>query len=396
MKRRSVTPRARTASTSGSTPDDILDPGTEPANETGVSLETKYASQMRQIFPTRLDLPLLTLKIQIDQQINLKPEFQRRQRWNKERRSRLIESIIMNVPIPPVFLGEEEYGKFVVLDGRQRLTAAYDFLTDRLRLEGLEVWAELNGKTYSDLKASGLAATIERRVLPAILLTRESSPEVKYEVFERLNTGGVVAKPMEVRNAIYHGLFNKQLHGLSALPVFRDLWGIPDSTDPAILEENGIYAEMADLELVLRFFALQGATLAGERFKDRLSTYMKERNEAYAKDFSLAARDASLFERAVSNAFQVFGQDAFRKPIDDGRRSAPYADAILYALSYVDLEVASDTILQRIKRALQDLYRTDTAYQAAILTGTNGESAIHTRLSKARSAVQAVGSRAIS
>ena len=174
------------------------------AEELGLAtLEQKYSAQMRQIFPTKIDLPWLTLKTQIDQQIDLRPEFQRRDRWNDEKRSRFIESVIMNVPVPPVFLGEERYGQYVVLDGRQRLTAAYRFLNNQLRLEGLQVWSELNGLTYEEIKKKGFAATIERRFLSAILLTRESSAEVKYEVFDRLNTGGIIAGPMEVRNAIF-------------------------------------------------------------------------------------------------------------------------------------------------------------------------------------------------
>jgi hypothetical protein len=114
---------------------------------------------------------------------------------------------------------------------------------------------------------------------------------------------------------------------------------------------------------------------------------MAERNAAYVADAPLAEQDAKLFRRAVSNALRVFGQDAFRKPVEDGRRSAPYADAILYALSYVDLDASAPSVSQDIKKALRDLYSMDDAYRAAILTGTNGETAINTRLAKARRVV---------
>jgi hypothetical protein len=122
-------------------------------------------------------------------QIDLSPEFQRRGRWDMDRRSRFIESIIMNVPIPPVFLGEDEYGKYVVLDGRQRLTAVHDFLRDIYALKGLEVWPELNGLRYDDLQKRKLAPTITRRFIPAVVILKESSSGVKYDVFDRLNTG---------------------------------------------------------------------------------------------------------------------------------------------------------------------------------------------------------------
>src|SRR2546426_182230 len=104
------------------------------------TLEKKYSAQMRQIVTQKIDLPISTLPQMIKEQIDLKPDFQRRDRWNIEKRSRFIESLIMNVPIPPVFLGEDEYGNYVVLDGRQRLTALHDFLANKYALKGLSVW----------------------------------------------------------------------------------------------------------------------------------------------------------------------------------------------------------------------------------------------------------------
>ena len=372
--------------------DDDVDMGSPALGEEPLSsLEEKYGEQMRQIFPTRIDLPWLTLKTQIDEQINLRPDFQRRDRWNDEKRSRFIESVIMNVPVPPVFLGEEEYGKYVVLDGRQRLTAALKFLSNELRLQGLQVWKELNGLTYAEIKKKGFAATIERRFLPAILLTRESSPEVKYEVFDRLNTGGVIAEQMEVRNAIFPGRFNMLLHQLSKDTNFRRLWGIPNSEDPVALERNSIYREMADLELVLRFFALREGTLQGMRFKDRLSDVMSTRNAEYKKDPSIEDTDAATFSLAVANCIKVFGDDAFKlkkEPNKKANRSAPYGDAVMQALaerSSADLTAAA----AHIREAFDALCLENADFRKAVDKGTNGETAIKTRISLAKAAVDA-------
>lgn len=360
-------------------------------------LEEKYAQQMRQIFPTKIELPMLTLAIQIEQQIELRPDFQRRDRWSDEKRSRLVESIIMNVPIPPVFLGEEEYGKYVVLDGRQRLTSAYLFLQDRLVLRGLHVWTELNGLTFSQLKQKGLAASIERRFLPAILLTRESSPEVKYEVFDRLNTGGVQANPMEIRNAIYPGPFNDQLHTLSALPTFRFLWGIPVSKEEAKLESNPLYRDMSDLELVLRFFVMRSETLEGMRFKDRLSEFMKERNAEYKATPALKDEDARVFARAVENCRAVFGETAFRRPSESGelgQRSAPYADAIMQSLADISLDGVDKATVDAIRDSLRSLPLQNREFNEAISRGTNGAAAIRRRITLAKEAVRsALGQR---
>jgi hypothetical protein len=97
------------------------------------------------------------------------------------------------VPIPPVFLGEDQYGAYVVLDGRQRLTAINEFLKNTYQLKNLEIWKDLNGLTFNDLQKKKLDRAITRRFVPAVVILKESSPQVKYDVFDRLNTGGVIA-----------------------------------------------------------------------------------------------------------------------------------------------------------------------------------------------------------
>lgn len=381
--------------------DDYIDDGDSGLDDSEEStslaaIERKYQDQMRQIFPTKIDLPLLTLVSQIDAQIDLRPDFQRRDRWTTVKRSKFIESIIMNVPVPPVFLGEEQYGKYVVLDGRQRLTAAYKFLKNEYPLRGLTIWSELNGQRYDNLKRKGLAATIERRFLPAILLTRESSPEVKYEVFERLNTGGVQATPMEVRNAVFPGPFNKALHDLSRNDTFRRLWGIPVDVPAKVLERNSVFRDMRDLEFVLRFFALGDEGLKGFSYKEVLSEHMSARNKEYKTNPSAQGRDRRLFLNAVENAYRVFGNDAFKRPDQPDpearRRSAPYSDAIMHAMAAINPERLGDQeTCARVRSALHGLVA-DSQFRAAISTGTNGDAAIRTRIVKARTAaLEAVG-----
>lgn len=373
----------------------VVDMGEEdPAEHKTLStLEEKYSQQMRQIFPVKIDLPWLTLRTQIEEQIELRPDFQRRDRWNDLKRSRFIESVVMNVPVPPVFLGEEQYGKYVVLDGRQRLTAAYRFLSDDLRLEGLQIWKELNGLTFSEIKKKGFAATIERRFLSAILLTHESSPEVKYEVFDRLNTGGVIAEQMEVRNAIFPGPFNQLLHTLSKDEEFRRLWGIPSSDDKVALEKNVLYRQMDDLELVLRFFALRPGTLSGMRFKDRLSDVMNIKNAEYKKNEKLVSVDSETFRRAITNCITVFGDDAFKpnkNPNKKSNRSAPYADAVMQAFADHSNKLFTPEIIEKLKVLFTELVTTNKPFMDAVGKGTNGESAIKNRIRLAKEAVNSV------
>ncbi len=350
-------------------------------------LEDKYKKQMRQIYPQKIELPISTLQQMISDQITLNPDFQRRGRWDNKRRSRFIESLIMNVPVPPVFLGEDEYGSYVVLDGRQRLTALHEFLGNMYELESLTVWSELNGKRYSDLVKDGLNKALTRRFIPAILLLKESSPEVKYDVFDRLNTGGVRANEMEIRNAIFRGGFTALLHKLSEHPSFRKLWGIP--ADQNKLVDDPIYSAMEDVEFVLRFFAVQDATKIDGRFKDYLSLYLKQRNEAYAADGDLALVDERLFQRAVMNAISLLGEQAFMRKSKDGkeRRSAPLADAVLFGLAGIDSSLLKDGDAAKAEAAKRALLENED-FAAAITSGTNGKGSIVMRTTAARSAFQ--------
>ncbi len=285
-------------------PTNEVDLGDETVLEPETPLEEKYREQMRQIVSQKIELPISTLPGMIKEQINLSPEFQRRNRWDDERRSRFIESIIMNVPIPPVFLGEDEYGKYVVLDGRQRLTAINEFLKNTYRLKKLDVWSELNGANFDELQKRKLAPAITRRFIPAIVVLKESSPIVKYDVFDRLNTGGMIANPMEIRNAIYQGPFNSHLQHLSRDPTFRRLWEIP--LDDLQAEKNTLYSQMYDVELVLRFFAVFKPEEINLRFKDYLSEFMDAQNKVYKDDPARERADTELFTTAVANIWRVF------------------------------------------------------------------------------------------
>jgi hypothetical protein len=350
-------------------------------DEIGTSIGKKYDQQMRELVTQRLDIPVPALSEMIEsKRLNLNPEFQRRGRWTLQQRSRLIESIIMNVPIPPVFLGEDKYGKYVVLDGRQRLTAIDEFIRSRYALEGLDVWEELNKKRFADL--GDVKDYITRRFVPAVVILRESSREIKYDVFDRLNTGGVVLAAMELRNALFRGPFTELLRELSEDSTFRKLWGIP--SDKSALEANVLYQKMTDMELVLRFFAMANYKAFTDRtkFKGFLSDYMQRRNEDYEKDPSLRNADLASFDRAVNCTWIVFRDEAFRKPSDGKRsvRSAPVADAVMHAFRDVDPGSLEDDAITAIKEAFKNAFKTNADFADSVGSGTNGRGHLVTRL----------------
>lgn len=256
----------------------------------------------------------------------LQPKYQRRITWDEKKRSKLIESFIMNIPVPPVFIYETEFDKYQVMDGLQRITTIIDFYDDKYELTGLSKWSELNGRKYSQLPQK-IKEGIDRRQLSTITLLKESSKslpqeeEMKKMVFERLNTGGVSLKDQEIRNALYNGPFNELCIELSKNSTFRKLWMItPDvggtigeemleSYDDAILyAKNKLYSRMYDVELVLRYFAMRHIDEYSGSLSLFLDACLREGNLYTSENLEQLKRN---FEETIKKADMLFGERAF-------------------------------------------------------------------------------------
>lgn len=151
----------------------IEDVDDEDTNIAKKNKETNKETR-KQLVTQKMDIFIPSLRDMIKNEvINLSPRFQRRDRWNQNQQSKLIESIIMAVPIPPVFLAEEELSYYSVMDGKQRLTAIEEYLEDKYVLKGLKNWADLNGKKFSQLDPEAKGA-ITRRMISAIVILRNN------------------------------------------------------------------------------------------------------------------------------------------------------------------------------------------------------------------------------
>lgn len=141
--------------------------------------EERYSAEDRNISQERSDflLPQILDFVEQKQWMNLQPEYQRRQVWDRSKQSQFIESLLMNLPIPPVFLFEAEYSRYEVMDGQQRLSSITAFYANRLKLTSLEHWTELNGKYYSDLPPL-LRRGLDRRRISAVVLRSTSGPRL--------------------------------------------------------------------------------------------------------------------------------------------------------------------------------------------------------------------------
>jgi hypothetical protein len=253
----------------------------------------------------------------------LNPEFQRRRLWSPDKQSRLIESFIMNVPVPPIFLYEDRYGHYEVMDGLQRLSAITDFYEDRLTLVGLEEWAELNGRTYRTLPEQ-VRKGIDRRYLSSVVLLYETAKDpaeaqrLKQLVFERINSGGVKLSPQETRNALHAGRMNRLCVELSRNPSLCRLWDIPiagpDEAATGVPSRDRVqhdaFRRMEDVALVLRFFAHRQRTSllkSGplERYFDRFLRSANEWPQQLLDDLKV------VFTTTIDLVESVLGARAF-------------------------------------------------------------------------------------
>lgn len=322
-------------------------PDSLPAGASDREIEEFYSSSRFKIVQDRVDYLVIHIKDLIEnlRWLNTRPEYQRRLRWSDNKKSALVESIIMNVPVPPVFLFESELSRYEVMDGQQRISALVDFINNEYALSGLEVWTGLNNKRFSDLPPT-LKRALQRSKVSGVILSPESSgtvdsPRLRKEVFDRLNTGGERLNAQELRNAVYGGRFNELLIALSGVREFTDFWDIPpwsdnmdrDGNPNEKLKSNGLYRKMEDVEIVLRFFAF----LDDKQISGAVKLILDRTMESYLQisDQDLTSM-RELFVSTLSKASELLGGDAFKLYNKAGMRtikSKPLFDATMVALA---------------------------------------------------------------
>ena len=288
-------------------------------------INSKYVKGEVRIVTEQARYPINSIaNIVEDESYTISPEYQRRHRWNDDRKSRLIESLIMNVPIPPIFLYEYDYSKYEVMDGLQRLTAIHEFYRNRFELTGLAEWQELNGRTYEALP-SKVREGIDRRYLSSVILLKETAHSeedalrLKQLVFERINSGGVRLSPQESRNALFDGHMNQLCIRLSKHPALCRLWGIAEPEREELegrlpsedRMENEDFRKMTDVELVLRFFAYRQKHRlhrSGEPLRVYLDRYLRKGN--FFPRGTLY-RIGDLFTRTIEFSEELLGYRSF-------------------------------------------------------------------------------------
>lgn len=257
--------------------------------------------------------PLNSLKT-IFEDYELNPEYQRNKVWDISRKSKLIESFIINIPIPSIFLYETSLNKFEVMDGLQRISTIIEYLNGDFKLTDLEIWTELNGKTFNELEPE-FQDSIKRRYLSATIILKETrnnseqQNKLKQLVFERLNTGGIKLSAQEIRNAANTGIMNSMINDLGdKSESFRKMIKYPKNH---YMGEDFI-DRMADREMVLRFFAYKDAIQNNIKLgtKDLLDTYAKLSISKGEKEVEALRK---YFETVTDKVFSLFGEKGYSR-----------------------------------------------------------------------------------
>jgi hypothetical protein len=331
--------------------------------------------ERRRVKTDRQDLPVETLHGWVKRgKLNLQPDFQRYFVWNKSKASRLIESLLLDIPIPVIYVAEEQNNTYSVIDGQQRLTSICEFINGKFpdgqefRLSSLQVMTEVNRKFFKDLSPD-LQEKILGYVIRVIVIEKDSDTDVKFEMFERLNLGAEKLNDQELRNCIYRGNYNELLRELAQNQYILKVMG---STTP--------HPRMMDRQLILRFFAMWRNTHL--KYKSPMKRFLNNEMEKHRK---LNDREIvemrSIFEKSIEMTYIVFGRNAFRR-FNQGKDNNPNGnwetnklnvalwDTLLYSFSYYEKQQIIP-IADRIREEFLDLMTHDSTFVEYITSTTD-------------------------
>ena len=247
------------------------------------------------------DWTLSTLRDKLERgQLELQPTYQREYVWKlrPELPSRLIESLLLEIPIPPIYFGKITGGRLEVIDGQQRLTTMINFISNKFSLQRLQRMASLNGKSFKGLPEEHQTKILDAAIR-SVVIDAGSNTDLRYEVFERLNRGSMVLNEQELRNCVYRGPFNDLLRELELEPYWRKLRGSA-TPEPRFVER----------EIILRFFAFVNRL---QFYSGNLKRFLNDYMASYAPSTPEQIKaQANIFRQTVQNIYIVFGANAAR------------------------------------------------------------------------------------
>lgn len=331
------------------------------------------------------DLSIQTLFEQWNAGLLVLPDYQREYIWDAPKASRLIESLILNIPIPPIYIAELPNGLYEIVDGHQRVRSIVNYLGNELKLSGLWVLTEYQGLNFDELPPRE-QRILKMRIMRSVIISVDSHPNMKFEIFERLNTGAIMLNAQELRNALYRGTFNEMLRQLIHQDLFREIIGTKSPRK-----------RMVDEEMILRFFALNRDY---EIYKAPLKRFLNEYMQSVKdEDADVLGEKESFFNRTISLVYKILGKSAFRPTNLRGQPTEPSVNRALYdaqmlTFSWLDDSQNIKKHVSSARRELALLYRKNKKnreFLEAIGRATNDRSRLRCRVRETARALQKAG-----
>ena len=296
------------------------------------------------------------------EELIIDPEYQRLFRWSEDQQSKLIESVLLELPVPQIFVIENPDGVFELIDGLQRISTVIRFINpdkideDPLELDGCELINGLNGQTFDDLPLR-LRLRIKRSAIRMVVIKRQSKPFLKYEMFQRLNTGGSILEPQEIRNCSARMLGEAGIRFYDFLKERADEDEFKACTSTISDRDR---EQKGDEELVLRFYALKnGKDLFKGHIRDWLDNYMEgvllDRIEF---DYEKEKED---FSKLFGYLADVMGENAFVKFRDNrpiGGLSPAYFEGVSVG-TFKALDEVQDVPEEEVREKIISTVQTD-------------------------------------
>lgn len=345
-------------------------------NESDVPIEKPFNPKEINIKSKTMSLDNIIKRIR-ESEIDMAPDFQRKGNlWTADKQSRLIESMLIKLPLPAFYFDGTEDEKWLVVDGLQRLSAIKNFVVDEsLRLQGLEFLDNISGKTFSELPRN-YRRMIEETEIVAYIINPGTPADVKFNIFKRINTGGLVLEPQEIRHALNQGIPSKFVAKLAQLKSFKEATQNVIATD-----------RMLDREFVTRFLAFYLNDPAG--YKPDLDTFMTlSMGQLKTKTQDELANIAKAFDTAMKLSKTIFDKWAFRKVYSISDRRKPINKALfeVWSVELANLTISEQNVVVKnrdlIFQEFIDLMNTDNTFVASITSATGDKGRVNYRYKK--------------
>jgi hypothetical protein len=388
----------------GSTPDEIGEAFIQALAEraiqevAGIEVTEETESDPSEPFPydpetIRVDTKPFNISLVYDMindgDINLSPDFQRQFVWTDVgARSRLIESIMLRIPLPVFYLAQDHAGRLQVVDGLQRLTVIKQFLDNELRLRDLEYLKEEEGKVFRHEDPN---RCIDQRFRKRIMQTQimmniidpQTPADVKFDIFKRINQGGRPLNAQEIRNCMSSPETRHLLHSLSRSPEFLEATCASVGT-----------VRMQDQEIALRFAAFRLAELEQQApYPGNMERFLDQTIDTLNRQPDLFNQLVPAFERGMRNCTYLFGAFAFRKcspqDLDPGARRRLMNNSLFTTWSVVLAERDEEEVQSVERQSFAEIValelEQDGDYYDSVSFGTNDRRRLRYAFEKARS-----------